>query len=190
MRYPQAQWKGCSAENYSTSPIKHLFIVVHVAGGMDQGGTDAWFNESHPPSIGPTSAHFSIGRDGEVHQYVDTNEMAYHCAGWNDRSIGIEHLGLTGEHLTAMQKKSSKALMGWIRRHHGTKLQYVVNPNNPHGGVIGHGKIPEGALSHPDCPGQPILDDVQKFLRPNVIKRVVRFVRDGFGFQRPAGGAA
>ena len=159
-RYSKAKWMGSVPADFSTNKITHLFIVEHVAQGDNQTGIDAWF---HNPKA-QVSAHFSISKLGIVHQYVDTDQMAYHCAAWNDKSIGIEHLGMTGQHLTVFQKVAQKNLLKWINATHGTRLVYTVDANDPKGGVIGHGKIPEGALSHPSCPGQPILDDIQAIL--------------------------
>ena len=158
---PFAKWMGASPQDYSTQTITHQFIVEHIAQGDFQTGIDAWF---HNPKA-QVSAHFSISKLGIIHQYVDTDQMAYHCVDWNPKSIGIENLGYTGHHLTFFQKRSQKKLLQWIHNTCGTRLVYIVDPNDPKGGVIGHGKIPEGALSHPDCPGDPVLSDVIKILR-------------------------
>jgi len=160
-RYPGAKFVGAATADYSTQKITHQFIVEHIAQGEFQTGIDAWFH--NPKAV--VSAHFSISKLGVVHQYVDTDQMAYHCAAWNDKSIGIENLGYTGQHLTLFQKRAQKKLLKWINATHGTRLAYITNPNSSKGGVIGHGKIPEGALSHPDCPGYAVLFDVQAIVK-------------------------
>ncbi len=179
MRCGFAKWVGAHPTNYSTDRITHEFAVIHIAQGTSQSGIDAWFNEVHPPPGGPTSAHFSISKLGVLHQHVDTAETAYHCGGWNDRAIGIEHLGYSGQWLTLLQRRKLKRLLTWIHAEHGTRLAYVVNPYQAKGGVIGHGKIPEGALSHPNCPGQPVLAQVENMLRATRPVLALGYVRPG-----------
>jgi len=160
-RYPGARWMGANPADYSTQKITHQFIVEHIAQGDFQTGIDAWF---HNPKA-QVSAHFSISKLGVIHQYVDTDQMAYHCVDWNPKSIGVENLGMSGQHLTFFQKSSQKKLLQWLHAECGIRLVYTVNPNDPKGGVIGHGKIPEGSLSHPNCPGDPVLADVSVIVK-------------------------
>lgn len=156
--YPNAHWVGCSKDNYSPAGITHKRVVIHVAQGAAQG-TINWFNNPNAQ----VSAHFLNPKHGPIIQFVDTAQTAWHCAQFNGESIGIEHEGFTGEHLTANQKSNLRALLEWIRKTHGTPLTYTVNPNAS--GVIGHGKLPEGPLSHPNCPGDNILLDVEAVLK-------------------------
>ncbi len=159
-RYPKAKWVGCNTKNYSTQAIQHKFIVIHVAQGANQSGIDAWFND--PKAI--VSAHFSVAKDGTVHQYVDTNQMAYAEMDHNINSISIEHLGFTGEHLTPQQEAADKELFAWIHATHGIRLVRTHNPSDPLGGVIGHGELGVSGGNHPDCPGVNILADVTHIL--------------------------
>lgn len=48
-----------------------------------------------PASGGAVSAHFAVGRAGQVVQLVELGRKAWHCKDWNDRSIGIEHCART-----------------------------------------------------------------------------------------------
>ena len=121
-------------------------------------GTDGWF---HNPKA-QVSAHFGVGKDGTVYQWVDTAETAYHCAQWNSVAIGVEHEGQSGEALTPAQLTASKALFTWLSAITGVPLVYTEDPNGT--GVIGHGKLPEGDLSHPLCPGDPILGQFETWL--------------------------
>ena len=159
-RYPKAKWIGCNVKNYSTQAIQHKFIVIHVAQSSTQSGTDSWFQ--NPSAI--VSAHFSVDKDGTVHQYVDTNEMAYAEMDHNINSISIEHIGFTGEHLTPQQQASDKELFAWIHAIHGIRLVRTHNPSDPLGGVIGHGELGVNGGNHPDCPGANILADVTHIL--------------------------
>lgn len=54
------------------------------------------------PSIWKTreaSAHYGIGKNGEIRAYVDESNTAWHAGNWNANisSIGIEHVNTTGE---------------------------------------------------------------------------------------------
>ncbi len=157
MRYPDAQWVGAAPEDFSVGHIGHRRIVIHIEQGSESG-TDNWFH--NPASY--VSAHFGNPRVGRLQQFVDTDQMAYHCAQWNGDSIGIEHEGYSGQRLNANQLKNLRALLLWIREVHKTPLNFVTTPYLP--GVIGHGHLPEGTLSHPNCPGGPILVQVNSLL--------------------------
>lgn len=65
-------------------------IVVHLMAGTLQG-TAAWFG--NPAS--QVSAHYGVGANGEVHEYVNGVHTAWHAgdASMNRRSIGVEHEG-------------------------------------------------------------------------------------------------
>lgn len=159
MRYPKAQWKGAHPNNYSTAKNTPKFIVVHVTSGDNQGGTDSWFN--NPKAI--VSAHFSIGKDGQVHQYVDTDQQAYAEMSWNDKAISIEHNGMSGDHLTAQQQTSLKALLEWINAEY--KIPLVWQPNgNGQSGIVSHGELGVDGGNHPNCPGANIIADVKALI--------------------------
>jgi N-acetylmuramoyl-L-alanine amidase len=54
--------------------MKPVAIVIHVMDGS-LTGTDSWFASEHSE----VSAHYGIGKSGEVHQYVDEADTAFHC---------------------------------------------------------------------------------------------------------------
>lgn len=100
--------------------LKPEAIVIHIMDGSEQG-TDAWFanRASH------VSAHYGVSKTGEVHQYVDEANTAFHAgvvvnptwrllrrdANPNVYTIGIEHEGKDGEALTADQAAASAQLI-------------------------------------------------------------------------------
>jgi hypothetical protein len=159
MRYPPAQWVGANPSDYSTDPITHFRVVIHIEQGSEQG-TAGWFN--NPAS--QVSAHFGNPRAlfARIQQFVDTDQMAYHCAQFNSTSIGIENEGMSGQQLTLGQRVRLRRLLVWIHKVHHTPLVFT---NRPYvSGVCGHGVLPEGALSHPDCPGEPVLVQVNAMI--------------------------
>jgi len=60
-------------------------IVVHVMDGT-LAGTDAWFAQS----VSEVSAHYGIGLDGTVHQYVDEGDEAWHAGVIDDPTVALE----------------------------------------------------------------------------------------------------
>ena len=77
-------------------------VVIHIMDGT-LVGTDSWF-ANHDSQV---SAHYGVGKNGEVHQYVQENDTAWHAGRvdapvWklirpnlnpNLYTIGIEHEG-------------------------------------------------------------------------------------------------
>jgi N-acetylmuramoyl-L-alanine amidase len=80
-------------------------VVIHVIVGSLRTA-DAWFNDARAQ----VSAHYAVGKDGTVHQYVEEFDTAFHAgtverATWkllragvnpNAHTIGIEHEGFEG----------------------------------------------------------------------------------------------
>ena len=147
MLYPGAVWMGPSPNAGGAMGLVRLG-VVHVMQGT-LAGTDSWFMN---PSA-QVSAHFGIGKNGEVHQYVDTGIVAWAEAAYNGEAISIEHEGNSGDSLTPAQITADRALVRWLEQTAGIPL--VMSTTN---GWCGHGQLGVAGGNHPDCPGQPILD--------------------------------
>lgn len=131
---------------------KILAIVDHIMDGT-LVGTDSWFQN---PNAG-ASAHFGIGKNGEIHQYVDVNNVAWangvvNKPSWpllitdvnpNYYTVSIEHEGNTGDQLTDAQYRASLALHRWLIATFGLG----VNQNT----IIGHCQI--DGVNRVNCPG-------------------------------------
>ena len=84
--------------NISPGEITPKYLIIHYSASPSLDGTVDWLCR---PDSG-VSAHIVIGRDGEVVQIAKFNQKAWHCGlsewngeeGMNDRSIGIELIGL------------------------------------------------------------------------------------------------
>jgi hypothetical protein len=121
-------------------------------------GTDSWF---HNPQA-QASAHFGVGNDGTVFQWVDTSDTAWHCGNGNGYTIGIEHEGWSGEKLSNAQIEASGKIFAWAHVNHPVPLQLT---NNPSGKGLGwHGMGGASWSNHPDCPGQPIVNQLPDIL--------------------------
>ena len=72
-------------------------IVIHIAEGT-AAGTQTWFANPTRPVL--TATHYLVAKNGTIFRFADERYKLYHAgsrteAGWNDRSIGIEHEGWT-----------------------------------------------------------------------------------------------
>lgn len=73
------------------NPINKIYI--HHAATTDFDGIGRTFRGNRE-----VSAHYGVGRDNNVDQYVQEGSIAWHCGNWalNCTSIGIENVNLTG----------------------------------------------------------------------------------------------
>ena len=130
-------------------------IVAHVAQGNNQSGIDAWFRNPNAK----VSAHFSVSRFGIIHQHVDLDRIAWAEEDYNDVAWSIEHLGYSGKPLTRLARIQSLRLIKWLHlQAPQVPLKRIANPNGH--GVIGHGELGIPGGDHPDCPGNPILAQI------------------------------
>lgn len=117
-RYPLAQWIPSHASNWRagrTQPITEL--VIHTTEGENVQALHDWLTSASDP---PLSVHFAIDQDGNVFQYVDTDDTAYHARSHNAFSIGIEHVGYANDPATwtAEMLDASERLAAWINQQH------------------------------------------------------------------------
>lgn len=165
---PEITWVGCHPNGYShgRGHILQEAIVIHTtAGGASIKALDNWFNDPHAG----VSAHFGVGRNGEIHQYVNLDDAAFAhgIVNWpsdttlvnenagispNLWAIGIEHVdtGIAGN-VTEAQLQASAQLAAWL-------FASVILPNAARTGaaldrdhVLGHYQIG----SHGSCPSWP-----------------------------------
>ena len=134
-------------DSFDTRPID--VVVLHRAQGS-LAGMDAWFNN---PTSG-VSAHYGVGLNGEIHQYVKDKDNAWHAGvteatdtgyftdkprssiidgvgvSWNNyRSIGIELEGYVGELVPDVQLEAAARLTKDI------KVRYNIKE------VVAHSKL-------------------------------------------------
>ena len=118
-------WKGAAAGNFNTGRrgFVPIAVVIHVMEGTLEG-TDQWFN--NPAS--KVSAHYGVGKNGEIHKYVRETDTAWHAGNvveptWkllkkhinpNQYTIGVEHEGKATDVWTDQLYKTSAQLVKWI----------------------------------------------------------------------------
>jgi hypothetical protein len=110
-------------------------IIIHVAQGSYSGTINHFQNRSG------VSAHYVVGRKGQVAQCVRNADIAYHAGWWpyNKISIGIEHEGYVSNKFTKAQYRASARLSAYLSKRFGIPL------DRRH--VIGHDQVP-------GCPGK------------------------------------
>jgi len=100
------------------------------------------------------SAHFGIGKDGEIWQFVDTDHQANAQGGGNTDYFSVEHVGYAGDELTDSQIKALAWLFRYLSDRYGFPLQLADQP-----GQFGLGYHSMGSdWGHPQCPGRKIID--------------------------------
>jgi len=150
--YPGAsRFAPAHRSNYRavTAPREISQIVIHITdGGSRITGTIGWFqnpdqrNARNQPIH--VSAHYVVGRDGEVVQMVRNNDVAWHANSANSHSIGIEHVANTrGLVPTEDEYRGSAALVAWLCN------QYGLPMDRTH--VLGHAEA-DPHTTHTDCP--------------------------------------
>lgn len=140
------QWIGAHSNNFGKgrSGTKIDTIVLHwIVGTLASAG--ATFN--NPSRI--ASAHYGIGGQAEVHQYVKEEDTAYHAGNLavNLRSIGIEHEGGPSIPIKEDTYKLSAQLVAEIAKRYNIPLDRVH--------IKGHKEI-----SATQCPGTLDIDRI------------------------------
>jgi N-acetylmuramoyl-L-alanine amidase-like protein len=129
--------------------VAYNSVVLHIMQGI-LDGTDSWFRNPQAQA----SAHFGVGKDGRVYQWVDTADMAWAQAAGNPRNISIENEGNAGDSLTAAQVEQVAEILAWAHTTHGVPLR--INDFPVGQGLGWHGMGGAAWGGHTGCPGDPI----------------------------------
>lgn len=142
-------WIG-SPNHYQGRNGYHItHITLHIMVGY-LSGTDSVFNN---PST-QASAHYGIGSNGTIHQYVSESDGSFSDANYasNNSTISIEHEGgMAGVPCTQACMDASARLCADIARRHG--WTYLWH-NGLKGNVWLHREIP--GTDHYGCPDNTI----------------------------------
>lgn len=137
-------WIGSPNHYQGRNGYDITHITLHIMVGH-LTGTDSVFQ--HPNGA---SAHYGIGADGTIHQYVSENDGSWSDANYasNNSTISIEHEGgMNGIPCTQACMDASAKLCADIARRHGwTHLQH----NGLKGNIWLHREIP--GTDHAGCP--------------------------------------
>ncbi len=161
------KWIGSSNKTRGRAGFRPEAVVIHIMEGT-LVGTDSWFN--NPASN--VSAHYGVGRDGTVHQYVSETDTAFHAGRrknptWglikngvnpNLYTIGIEHEGDDGSVWPQAMYEATTALIRDIC------MRWSIPLDRDH--IIGHREI----YSFKTCPGSVVsIDKVVKMARAEAL---------------------
>jgi hypothetical protein len=156
--YSGALWRG-PVPNQGGQMSSWRLGVVHIMEGT-LPGTDNWFHNASAQ----VSAHFGVGKQGTVYQWVDTGTVAWAEQDYNDVAISVECEGNSGDSLTPAQLTALSGIIGWAEQVYG--LPPTRNSDPAGSGWIGHGELGVAGGNHPDCPGDPVLAQVTALLAP------------------------
>jgi N-acetylmuramoyl-L-alanine amidase len=163
----EIRWIGSKHKNKGRGGFRPEAVVIHVMEGT-LVGTDSWFN--NPAS--KVSAHYGVGRDGTIHQYVSETDTAFHAGRrskptWgmikdginpNLYTIGIEHEGDGGSAWPPAMYEATTALIRDIC------MRWSIPIDRDH--IIGHREI----YSAKTCPGSAVsLEKIIKLTRPEAL---------------------
>ena len=149
----EPQWIGCPESNFRKGRpygLRPEAIVVHIMDGSFAAGESVFRNAETQKS-----AHYGISRDGEVHQYVNEHDTAFHAGivvnpSWtllkprinpNFYTIGIEHEGRPDDIWPETQLSASASLI------RGISERWQIPLDDKH--VIRHHQI----RASKTCPG-------------------------------------
>jgi N-acetylmuramoyl-L-alanine amidase len=133
-----AVWIPASTKNYSVFDRPQDFpvdmIVIHDIEGTYASAIATFQN---PQRAG--SAHYVIGKYGQIAQMVLEKNVAWHAGNWdyNTRAIGIEHEGYAGTDgsFTSAMYQASAHLIASICSRWGVRIDRTH--------VIGHNQVPD-----------------------------------------------
>jgi N-acetyl-anhydromuramyl-L-alanine amidase AmpD len=126
-------------------------IVIHITDAPTTSSTVRHFTRADANS----SAHYLVGQDGEIVQFVNEADTAWHARGANRRSVGIEHVAVkqggatygatTFPYMppTDIQYSESAALVSYLCQKYGLPVNRTT--------IIGHREADTGT-SHSSCP--------------------------------------
>ena len=140
--------------------VPDLIVLHNISlppGEFGGGHIEALFTNRLDPSLHPyfasiahleVSAHFLLRRDGEILQFVATDDRAWHAGEsvWcdrencNDFSIGIELEGTDSSPYTDVQYQQLHRLIGALRAKY---------PSLGRGDIVGHSEIAPGRKTDP-----------------------------------------
>ena len=175
---PSITWVGAHPEHFVPGRIAPSGAVIapeawvnHIAEGSFDG-VRTWFNTPtalRNPPLGPSSTHFSIGKDGRIQQHVAVEDTAFgngdvqagctaalvfENSGLNPNlgTVSCEHEGFTGDIPTDAMFDSSTRLCAWVFATYllpGGASGVAVDRRH----ILRHGEISPGDRAF--CPGWP-----------------------------------
>lgn len=139
-------------------------LVLHIEQGTEDG-TFGWFNTSKAErqaafdwqglniTAYESSAHFGNPKNGQLEQFVDTDNQAYAQGPGNATWLSVENEGMPGDELTLNQINNLAQLMAYLNFNEGVPL---VEANDPSETGLGFHSM-AASWGHPGCPGDAVI---------------------------------
>ena len=131
-------YKPANQKNYKKGRSSSIdLIVIHTMEGSLNGSV-SWFQNPDAK----VSAHYLVGKNGDIVQMVKDEDTAWHCIGVNSRSIGIEHEGYEsfGNFPVQMLEASAKLVSSLCKGH-------KIPIDRRH--IMGHNEVPNNNHKDP-----------------------------------------
>lgn len=148
-QFAGAQWIPTSCTNKCTlgragNAVK--YVVIHDTEGGWNASVATLQNDPDK------SVHYIVGEDGKVAQFVTEETTAWHAGNfsYNQRSVGIEHVGYATKPFPEAEYAASAKLVDYLL------TKYNLPRDREH--VIGHDQIPNGTKiseTSPACSTSP-----------------------------------
>jgi hypothetical protein len=119
------------------SPVAN-FVIHHTGGGSIQTNIDTFKARGFP-------AHYLIGKDGDIHQFLPNGALAWHAGNYNGHSMGVE---VVAEDDKDVNKKQIEAAV---------RLAHFLGFSRDQ--IIGHGLVPGADKSKTE--GKTITDYIK-----------------------------
>jgi N-acetylmuramoyl-L-alanine amidase len=143
----RAETAAYARRHYGTATWKlqgpHVIVEHYTASESFSSAWNTFAADSPDGELGElpgTCAHFVVDTDGTIHQLVRLRYRCRHTVGLNDRSIGIEHVGLSDGQVMGDrgQLRASLRLTRWLQ------AKYAI----PTRDVIGHAESLSSPYHH------------------------------------------
>lgn len=147
-----ATWEGDNLPNKTKGSMwGHKGLVLHADAVDNIDADNNWF---HNPKA-EASAHFGVRNDGELVQWVDTDDTAWAEVAGNHYWVSVE-IESKGEPATQAQVETLAKLFAWL----STLYKFPVHSTSEvDGSGLGHHSMGGDEWGgHTLCPGQRILD--------------------------------
>lgn len=141
---PKPEYAFVKSPNFSTRRRTITAVVIHYTASMNIEGTIDWFKRTESG----VSAHYVVGREGQVVQMVRDEDVAWHAgrstlageSNVNAFSLGIELVGTADSGFTDRQLCSLYTLLEAL------VSTYRISPER----VVGHCHVSPGRKIDPD----------------------------------------
>lgn len=142
-------------ESSTQARIRPSLIILHTMGGF------LWGTDSHFRHASSNEAHFGVGMDGTIVQWMDTGVRADAAWSANTRAITIEteDKAKRGTQWTPAQLASIAKLLRRLHQVHGIPLRMVNHASES--GIGWHAQFHTWNKNRHDCPGDKRVKQLQ-----------------------------